>query len=97
MTFPPPRELPDPGIESRSLALQADCLLSEPPGIVKNRRHSVKKEEKIGGLLSRQRTFYLSLKLSRYKIQRIMLLGTVCSTITGYLPLKNRYTSQIII
>ena len=27
-----PGELPDPGIEPRSLALQVDSLLSEPPG-----------------------------------------------------------------
>ena len=30
--FPPPGDLPNPGIEPRSLALQADALLSEPPG-----------------------------------------------------------------
>ena len=29
---PPPRDLPNPGIESRSPALQADSLPSEPPG-----------------------------------------------------------------
>ena len=29
---PPPKELPTPGIEPRSLALQVDSLLSEPPG-----------------------------------------------------------------
>ena len=29
---PPPGDLPDPGIESRSPALQVDSLLSEPPG-----------------------------------------------------------------
>ena len=29
---PPPRNLPNPGIEPRSPALQADSLLSEPPG-----------------------------------------------------------------
>ena len=29
---PPPKELPNPGIEPRSLALQVDSLLSEPPG-----------------------------------------------------------------
>ena len=31
--FPSPGDLPDPGIKPRSLALQADSLLSEPPGI----------------------------------------------------------------
>ena len=29
---PPPGELPNPGIEARSPTLQADSLLSEPPG-----------------------------------------------------------------
>ena len=29
---PPLRNLPDPGMEPRSPALQADSLLSEPPG-----------------------------------------------------------------
>ena len=30
--FPSPGDLPDSGIEPGSLALQADSLLSEPPG-----------------------------------------------------------------
>ena len=30
LPFPPPEDLPNPGIELRSLALQADALLSEP-------------------------------------------------------------------
>ena len=32
LPFPSPGDLPDPEIESRSLVLQADFLLSEPPG-----------------------------------------------------------------
>ena len=32
LPFPSPRDLPDPGIKPRSLALQADTLPSEPPG-----------------------------------------------------------------
>ena len=32
LPFPSPGDLPDPGIEPRSPALQADALLSEPPG-----------------------------------------------------------------
>ena len=32
LTFPSPGDLPDPGIESGSPILQADALLSEPPG-----------------------------------------------------------------
>ena len=32
LPFPSPGNLPDPGIKPRSPALQADVLLSEPPG-----------------------------------------------------------------
>ena len=32
MPFPSPGDLPDPGIEPRSLALKADSLPFEPPG-----------------------------------------------------------------
>ena len=32
LQFPPPGDLPNPGIEPESPALQADTLLSEPPG-----------------------------------------------------------------
>ena len=32
LSFPSPEDLPDPGIEPRSPTLQADTLLSEPPG-----------------------------------------------------------------
>ena len=32
LPFPSPGDLPDPGIELGSLALQADALPSEPPG-----------------------------------------------------------------
>ena len=32
LPFPSPGDLPDPGIEPRSPALQADSLLTEPPG-----------------------------------------------------------------
>ena len=32
LPFPSPGNLPDPGIEPRSPMLQADALLSEPPG-----------------------------------------------------------------
>ena len=32
LPFPSPEDLPDPGIEPASPTLQADALLSEPPG-----------------------------------------------------------------
>ena len=34
LPFPSPGDLPDPGIEPTSPALQADALPSEPPGIL---------------------------------------------------------------
>ena len=36
LSCPPPGDLPNPGIEPRSPALQSDSLLSEPPGKLKN-------------------------------------------------------------
>ena len=38
LPFPSPGDLPNPGIEPKSLALQADSLLSEPAGKSKNTR-----------------------------------------------------------
>ena len=32
LPFPPPGDLPDPGIKPGSPALQTDSLLTEPPG-----------------------------------------------------------------
>ena len=32
LPFPSPADLPNPGIESESAALQGDALQSEPPG-----------------------------------------------------------------
>ena len=39
--FPSPGGLPDPGTEPRSPALQADALISEPPGKPMNGDYSV--------------------------------------------------------
>ena len=46
---PPPGDIPNPGIEPRSPALQVDSLPSEPPGKLKNTR--------VGSLSLLQRTF----------------------------------------
>ena len=40
LPFPSPRDLPNPGIEPGSPALQADSLLSEPPGNFYNTFHT---------------------------------------------------------
>ena len=43
LPFPSPGDLPDPGIEPRSPALQADALTSKPPG----KPHFIKIDTKI--------------------------------------------------
>ena len=40
LPFPFPGDLPDPGIESGSPALQADALPSEPPGMPQTRNQT---------------------------------------------------------
>ena len=42
LPFPSPGDLPNPGIEPRSPALQADALPSEPPGKTKDKLRHVK-------------------------------------------------------
>ena len=41
LPFPSPGDLPDPGIEPGSPALQADALPSEPPGKPQNLQRSI--------------------------------------------------------
>ena len=38
---PPPGDLPDPGIEPRSPALQVDALTSEPPGKLSHKKEHI--------------------------------------------------------
>ena len=54
LPLPSPGDLPDPGIEPRSPALQADALPSEPPG--KQDQKKAESEKKVK-LLSRVRLF----------------------------------------
>ena len=42
LPFPSPGDLPDPGIEPGSPALQADALPSEPPGKLYNTQNTFK-------------------------------------------------------
>ena len=42
LPFPPPGDLPDPGIEPGSPASQADSLLTEPPGKPMRRPETLK-------------------------------------------------------
>ena len=46
LPFPSPGDLPDPGIEPRSPALEADALTSEPPG--KERDNSMYMHHRLG-------------------------------------------------
>ena len=41
LPFPSPGDLPDPGVEPESLALQADPLLCQPPGEPREKRQDV--------------------------------------------------------
>ena len=45
LPFPSPGDLPNPGIEPRSPALQADALTSEPPGKQPPSRKMCKKKQ----------------------------------------------------
>ena len=45
LPFPSPGDLPNPGIEPRSPALQADALTSEPPGGRILLNHALKMED----------------------------------------------------
>ena len=61
---PSPGDLPNPGIEPRSLTLQADSLPSEPPGIRRCRylgklgiTENMKKEESTGNMKDLRKEF----------------------------------------
>ena len=43
--MPSSKDPTNPGIKPRSPALQADCLLSEPPGILKTSLGQLEKED----------------------------------------------------
>ena len=47
LPFPSPGDLPDPGIEPRSPALEADALTSEPPGKTIPKKGNGKKKFKL--------------------------------------------------
>ena len=56
LPFPPPGDLPNPGIEPGFPALQTDSLPAEPPGKPKNTR---------GGSLSLLQGIFVTLELNR--------------------------------
>ena len=52
LSFPPPGDLPDPGIESRSPALPADSLLSKPPAKPQLAHKTPHEDEGLKGMIS---------------------------------------------
>ena len=73
MPFPSPGDLPNPGIEPRSPALQADALPSEPPG------KPIMAEEELKSLLKvKEESENVGLKLSIQKT-KIVASGPVTS------------------
>jgi len=77
---PPPGELPDPGIEPRSPALQADSLPSEPPGKLEEHNDY----QQVGALpwfLLRQQQFYPPLLLHHWFAWQHSENGKYCLSI----------------
>ena len=68
--FPPPGNLPNPGIEPRSLALQADSLPAEPPGKLLSGPHF----ETLSGSITCDR--WLSAPRARSVLTELVLGGT---------------------
>ena len=56
LPLPPPDDLPDPGIETGSPALEADSLLSEPPG--KPNKYLKKKKQVIKAGIGSQKNIF---------------------------------------
>ena len=68
--FPPPGNLPNPGVEPRSLALQADSLPAEPPGKLLSGPHF----ETLSGSITCDR--WLSAPRARSVLTELVLGGT---------------------
>ena len=58
LPFPSPGDLPDPGIKARSPTLQADALLSEPPGKPLEEPEEVNRYPGTGGMESPEQNEY---------------------------------------
>ena len=67
LSFPSPGDLPYPGIEPRSPALQADALTSEPPG-----KRNTKECSKYYTIALTSHTSKVMLKILQAKLQKYM-------------------------
>ena len=72
LPFPSPGDLPDPGIEPRSPALQAEALLSEPSG--KLRDEIIKRET--GPSKNKRSIKKMPYKTKMVRITPNMIMGT---------------------
>ena len=68
LPFSPPGDLPDPGIEPESLALQAGSLLSEPPGW----KGKKKPRENLGTALGEVLALFLSSGEGCWRVSAVM-------------------------
>ena len=95
--FPSPRDLPNPGIEPRSPALQVDSLPVEPPGKPKNTGLGKlqSKSCKLDVCYGMCAMFYIKKEVCRFSGQiRIFpreCRGKTRDTITSYLKFKIHY------
>src|SRR5574337_86588 len=74
LPFPSPGALPNPGIEPRSPALQADALTSEPPG-----KPMAESEEELKSLLMKvkEKSEKVDLKLNIQKTKIMVLVPSL--------------------
>ena len=90
MPFPSPGDLPNPGIEPRSPALQAGALTSEPPGKPKNLLMNVKEESQKAGLKVNVQKMKImaSSPISAWEID-----GETMETVTDFIFLGSKITA----
>ena len=82
LPFPSPGDLPNPGIEPRSPALQADALTSEPPGKPKGKSNLSKYQSfrtlnPLSNNLNNQSHLCLTTPIRRHKIFKADLSSTI--------------------
>ena len=81
LPFPSPRDLPDPGIEPGSPALQADALPSEPPGKSPDNEEKKKKGD-LQGMQPLKDWLYITEKcgpLASACHEKSLSSGVICS------------------
>ena len=84
VSIAPPRDLPDPGIKPRSLALEADSLLSVPPGkpyaTGRGRKKNIELEKSRFKIKTKQKNKAFSCPVLRFSVHPLAFL---CLSPTG--------------